>query len=135
MTDIRTITTEDVLDIRHKVMWPNMPKDYVKIIDDNLAKHFGVFVNTKLVSIVSLFIKNEEVQFRKFATLEEHQGKGYGSRLLNHIIDYSQKKRCKKIWCNARVNKTNLYHKFGLKETNQTYVKGGIEFVIMEKEL
>nr|WP_248724927.1 GNAT family N-acetyltransferase [Seonamhaeicola sp. ML3] len=133
--EIKTITTEDVLDIRHKVMWPNMPKDYVKIIDDNLAKHFGVFENNKLVSIVSLFIKNDEVQFRKFATLEEYQDKGYGSRLLNHIIDYSQKKGYKKIWCNARVNKTNLYHKFGLKETNQTYVKGGIEFVIMEKEL
>lgn len=96
MTEIKTITTEDVLDIRHKVMWPNMPKDYVKIVDDHVAKHLGVFVNNKLVSIVSLFIKNEEVQFRKFATLEEHQGKGYGSRLLNHIVDYSQKKGCKK---------------------------------------
>lgn len=129
---IKQITTAEVLPIRHKVMWPDKPKAYVKLPNDEIARHFGLFVNEELTSIISLFTEDNEVQFRKFATLFEFQGKGYGTILLNKIISLLQNEGKSKLWCNARVEKVKFYEQFHLKATNNKFMKGGIEYVIME---
>ncbi|WP_422358604.1 GNAT family N-acetyltransferase [Reichenbachiella sp.] len=129
------ITPEETLPIRHQVMWPNQPLDYVILPNDNQAKHYGLFIDNRLISVISLFIENREAQFRKFATLNEHQGKGYGSMLLKHIMQIAIQQNLSKIWCNARVDKSGYYKKFGLKLTNETFNKGGIDYVIMEKTI
>jgi GNAT superfamily N-acetyltransferase len=72
-------------------MWPNKPIKYVELPDDKKERHFGLFVHVEITSIISLFIKNNEIQFRKFATLIEYQGLGYGTILLNSIIDLTKK--------------------------------------------
>lgn len=132
-TEIKQINSTETFSIRHKVMWPNMPIEYVKIPNDEKAKHFGLFVNGELTSIISLFEENNEVQFRKFATLVKFQGLGYGSILLKRIIDLVKKEGVSKLWCNARVEKSKFYERFDLKTTDKKFVKGGIEYVIMEK--
>ena len=43
--EIKPITTSETLPIRHKVMWPDKPFDYVKLPKDEMARHFGLFVN------------------------------------------------------------------------------------------
>ena len=86
-----------------------------------------------MVSIVSLFIENGQAQFRKLATEETEQGRGYGGQLLNHIIQEALLKKTERIWCNARVTKTAFYEKFGLQKTKETYSKGGVDFVILER--
>lgn len=135
MLEIKIINTASTLDIRHKVMWPNKPKAYVELPNDQTAIHFGLFQKNMLVSVISLFEKDKALQFRKFATLQEYQGYGYGSKLLQHTIEYAISKGFKKLWCNARLDKTTLYHKFDLKETNQTFKRGSITYVIMERFL
>jgi len=132
-TKIIEITAEQTIPIRHKVMWPNQPLEFVKLPEDDKGLHYGLYVDDQLTSIISLFINGKEAQFRKFATLESHQGKGYGSILLNEIMQIAATESLTKIWCNARQSKTNYYTKFGMKVTNKTYVKGGIDFVIMER--
>ena len=131
--EIKPITTSETLPIRHKVMWPDKPFDYVKLPKDEMARHFGLFVNGELTSIISLFVEGEEAQFRKFATLIAYQGLGYGTILLKSIVDLVENDGFKKLWCNARVEKSTFYERFGFKPTDKTYMKGGIEFVIMEK--
>jgi len=131
--EIKQITSSETLPIRHKVMWPNKPIEYVKLPNDENARHFGLFVNGEITSIISLFEDNNEVQFRKFATLEKFQGLGYGSILLKKIIDLIKKEGVRKLWCNARVEKSKFYERFNLKTTDKKFVKGGIEYVIMEK--
>lgn len=133
--EIKQITTAQALPIRHKVMWPNKPIAYVELPNDEKAKHFGLFVNGEITSIISLFEENNEVQFRKFATLVEFQGLGYGTILLKGIIDLIQKNGVKKVWCNARVEKLNFYKRFNLQPTAEKFERGGIEYVIMEKTL
>ncbi len=133
ISEIKQITPSETLVIRHKVMWPNKPIEYVELPDDINGRHFGLFVNGELTSIISLFVENNEVQFRKFATLIEFQGLGYGTILLKNIIDLLKREGIKKLWCNARVEKSKFYEKFSLKPTNKNFMKDGIEFVIMEK--
>ncbi|MEK5440954.1 GNAT family N-acetyltransferase [Fredinandcohnia sp. FSL W7-1320] len=133
MATITRINKEQAWEVRHKVMWPDKNFDYIKLEDDDLGIHFGLFEDKMLKSVVSLFIKNEEAQFRKFATLQKEQGKGYGSTLLDYVLKEAKNHELKRIWCNARKNKMDFYKKFGLQETNVSFVKGGKSYVIMEK--
>lgn len=130
--EIKTIQASETWQIRHEVMWPDQPFEFVQLEEDNSGFHFGVFEDDKLVSIVSCFIEGKEMQFRKLATLEEYQGKGIASRLLEHIFQFAKEKKLHKIWCNARSNKKTFYEKFGMKDTFKTFRKAGQEFVIME---
>ncbi|MCR1026056.1 GNAT family N-acetyltransferase [Cellulophaga baltica] len=135
MIEIKEITAEETYPLRHEVMYPNHPFEYIKLPKDQEGKHFAVVNNAKNVTVVSLFFENDNAQFRKLATLESEQGKGYASKLLDFIIAYAKTKKAKKLWCNARVNKTNYYKKFGLKETHKTYTEAGIDFIILEMDL
>lgn len=130
---IKEIKASDTWPLRHNVMYPDYPADYVKLENDDKGMHFGGFIEEELVTVVSLFINGKDAQFRKLATLDKYQGKGFATQILNNIIAFSKKQKCTKIWCNARANKTNFYHKFGIKETTQTYTKSGINFIIMER--
>lgn len=134
---IQPITPEQTWDIRHQVLWPDQPLDYVKIANDDEGLHFGYFVDGKLVSIISGFLNpiTRDAQFRKFATLHNYQGKGYGSQLLSHLMDELTSRGATRIWCNARVNTTTLYERFGMHKTNQTYTKLGFDYVVMEKRI
>ncbi|OJJ20601.1 GNAT family N-acetyltransferase [marine bacterium AO1-C] len=116
-------------------MWPAKPIEYVKLPNDDVGEHFGLFLGDRLISIVSLFIKNGEAQFRKFATLEEFQDLGYGTLLLKKVMAIAQTYGVRSIWCNARVEKAGFYKKFGLSTTDKRFHKGGVEYVIMEKRL
>ncbi len=132
--EIREIQAADTYEIRHEVMWPDKPFDFVKMDEDTEGVHLGLFEGDLLISIVSLFFKNKEMQFRKFATLIDYQGHGYGTILLNYAFQLSENQKITRIWCNARSNKSAFYKKMGMTETDARYSKGGMDFVIMEKQ-
>ena len=121
--------------LRYEVMYPEKDIEYVKLEDDEKGIHLGFYAEDKLVSVISLFIEKDSIQFRKFATLAEEQGKGYGTILLNEVIDYAERNNVKKIWCNSRIEKTDFYEKFGFKKTNKKYEQDGRRFIIVEKIL
>lgn len=126
------INAEQTLEIRQKVMWPNKSIDYVRVEGDEQGQHFALLIGGKIVSIVSLFIDKEEAQFRKFATLVEFQGKGYGTVLLNKVFDVARQNKIQRIWCNARVDKCSFYERFGMRKTSEEFTKGGVDYLIME---
>ena len=129
------ITAADTWPIRKQVMWPDRPIDYVKLEQDEKGQHYALTVGEHVVSIVSLFYEDNKAQFRKFATLTSEQGKGYGSRLLQYVLAEAAQQPIDAIWCNARLDKSGYYERFGLKKTDRTFTKGGISYVIMDKKL
>ncbi len=130
---ISEISASETWPIRHQVMWPGQPFAFIQLPKDDQGLHYGVWVEKELVSVVSLFINKKEGQFRKFATLVNHQGKGYGSQLLHYIISIAKNNDLSKIWCNARIAKTEYYEKFGLQKTDKRFSKKGLDYVVMEK--
>jgi len=130
---ILEIKPEETWVLRHEVMWPDQTIDYVKLEEDSNGQHFGLKVDGKILSVISVFVEGGHAQFRKFATDTAEQGKGYGSTLLSHIIQLLEEQGVLSIWCNSRVEKSSFYRKFGLRETTKTFTKGGIDYVIMEK--
>ena len=133
LLEIKEIPYQDTWDLRHRLMWPNEPFSFVQLPEDPGGIHYGLFVENILTAIVSVFIKGKEAQFRKFATLSSEQGKGYGTSLINYMMVQLAAKGVERVWCNARVNKTDYYQRFGMIKTTTTYSKRGIDFVILEK--
>lgn len=129
---IKEIQASETWQIRHEVMWPDQPFEFVQLKEDDLGMHFGAFNHEKLVSIVSCFFSDEEMQFRKLATLDDFQGQGIASELLKYILKLAKEKEVKKVWCNARANKKSFYEKFGMTDAHKTFIKAEQEFTIME---
>ena len=114
-------------------MWPDQPLKFIVLENDSEGIHFGLFEEFELVGVISLFIEGNSAQFRKFAVIKEKQGKGYGTLLLDHLINFVKKqKKLKRIWCNARSDKTSFYERFGMEETPNTFVKASIHYTIMD---
>ena len=87
--DIRSILWDEALPIRHEVLWPNKPLQFCKVDGDETAKHYGAYLNDKLVSVASIYMDGRVARLRKFATLAVFQGRGIGSKLINHILNVS----------------------------------------------
>lgn len=132
---IEQINYSEVWSLRHRVMYPTLSLDAVKLEADPEGMHFGLFTNGKLTSVVSLFKHGNIYQFRKFATELDAQGKGYGSTLLAYLIKFVTESKGRKLWCNARISASRFYSKFGFKETGQISVSNNIDFVVMELKL
>lgn len=130
---IQEVPYKDVLVIRQEVMYPGKDLDFVTLDEDDLGLHIGFYEDDLAVSIVSLFLHGRELQFRKFATLVNLQGKGYGSKLMKWVLDYAKDMKFERVWCNARVDKLGFYEKFGFTETAEKFSKNGHDYVIIEK--
>jgi GNAT superfamily N-acetyltransferase len=131
--NIREISAADTWDTRHEVMWPDKPFDYVQLAEDEQGRHFGVYEGDRIVSVISLFIDGDQAQFRKFATQTDVQGKGYGTALLNYLVDEAGASAIRRLWCNARTSKAAFYEKAGFRKTDKAFKKDGMDYVVMER--
>lgn len=132
---IEQIPPAATLRLRQAELYPDLPFEELILPEDAEGIHFGLFHQNQLISVVSCFLKAEEMQFRKFATQQKFQHQGFGSALLKYIFEFAEAENKKKIWCNARSTATEFYKKFGMVETEQKFSKAGIDYIIMEKEL
>ena len=133
--NIVQLSTEEVLPIRHTVLWPEKPLDFCKVKGDEEALHFGVLHNDNLVCVASIYINKNSARLRKFATLVPFQGQGLGSSLLKHIFDILKKQEVTHFWCDARVESAGFYAKLGLKTKGAQFYKSELPYIIMEKSL
>lgn len=129
---IEQIPAELTWPVRHVVMYPDAPVASVKLDNDTEGVHFGLYAADQLCSVISLFQEGDVQQFRKFATLVSVQGKGYGTLLIKHLIDYSKTTGTGKLWCNARISACNFYGKFGFIPSGPAFTNGQINYVIMK---
>lgn len=135
--------SEEVLELRQQVMWPDRPLSYSAVEgDETEAQHFGIharitthslFWGTKtvetLVSVVSVWLSADgsEAQFRKFCTSTEMQRKGLGVELLTYALASLRKRSppIRRVWCNARVEQVGFYGKhFGEKQACSALLPG-----------
>jgi GNAT superfamily N-acetyltransferase len=135
MSHIEQISHELTWRIRRDILYPDQPLDKIMLPEDENGMHLGLFEDNKLISIVSLFKSENSLQFRKFATLEAYQRKGFGTELLNYLLEIAEAENFERVWCNARKNASGFYSKFGFTETEHSFQKDGYDFVIMEKIL
>jgi len=129
------LSAEEVLPIRHTVLWPEKTLDFCKVEGDDKALHFGVLHNNTLVCVASIYIKSNSARLRKFATLVPFQGQGLGSLLLEHIFDILKDQKVTHFWCDARVESAGFYSKLGMIAKGEQFYKSELPYIIMEKSL
>jgi len=122
---IKNIHWQDTLPVRHKVLWPDKDIRFCQIDGDEDAKHYAVYIDNKPVSVASLFIEQDSIQLRKFATLQAYQGKGIGTHLLQHTIKESKSMGARRFWCDARKNSKDFYSRFGMHIEGEAFIKYG----------
>lgn len=133
--EIRPVAAADTYALRQQVLWPDRPLSYVQLPDDADGRHYGAFVGAELVSVVSLFGRGAEAQFRKFATHPGWQGRGIGSALLRHLLDEAARHGARRLWCDARQEKAGFYRRFGFEVEGVPFYKGPIPYVRMARGL
>jgi len=133
--EIKKVSVEDILPIRHKVLWPDKPFEFVKVEGDEEGIHFGLYENSILVTIISLFAEGKSLRFRKFATLTEYQNRGLGKLMILKVIDYAQENNFERLWCDARTDALNFYERVGFKKFSEPFFKENIEYYKIEKIL
>ncbi len=133
--EIRLIPAEATYALRHRVLWPDKPLDYVKVENDAAGQHFGIFRQAELLAVISLFVEGAEARFRKFATLPDWQGKGLGSALLRHVWAEARRQGARRIWCDARQDSAGFYARFGMQPEGETFCKGPVAYVRMAAAL
>lgn len=122
----------ELLSLRHEVMYPNDSVELAKVENDAEGIHLGVYEKEKLVSVVSIFLKDRKLQFRKLATKNEHRGKGYASELIKYVIDFYNQFEFNSLWANSRVDSFSFYERLGFTKTDKTFSKNGHDYVVIE---
>lgn len=112
-----------------------MHPDFVVLPNDAQGLHYGLFEEGKLVSVISLFIDGGQAQFRKFATDTAVQGRGYGTLLLQWMIEQAQRMGIKELWCDARVSAIGFYERFGMQIDSAIFQKNDKDYVRMRLNL
>jgi predicted GNAT family N-acyltransferase len=133
--EIKEVKACETWKIRQQVMWADKPIAYVKLENDESGLHYGIVKNDELISVISLFQTGETAQFRKFATLEQHQRQGYGKALLAFLVEASQRKNIKTLWCNARVSALPFYEQFGFEPVSEAWYTDEIAYIKMSEAL
>jgi len=132
---IERISPQETLNVRHLVLWPDKPVEFCQLENDSDGIHYGGFVDGKLISVASIFIEGDRARLRKFATLSEYQNKGYGTLMLNKIIEDLIYIDIKWFWCDARVNAEGFYNRFKMSRAGEVFLKSDIEYVVMERDI
>lgn len=134
---VEALTIEEVLPVRHKVLWPHMPINFCRVDDDDKGEHFGVKMDGNIVvCVASLFTNSSgEIRLRKFATLPEYQGQGIGSSVLQHLVNYSKEKGATLFWFDARESAIQFYGKFGFSVEGERFYKSNLPYFRMSQSL
>ncbi|MDO6525254.1 GNAT family N-acetyltransferase [Motilimonas sp. 1_MG-2023] len=133
--EIIVLNWQQTLAIRQAVLWPNQPQSFSQVSGDEDAKHYGVVIDGKLVSVASIFVDQHEARLRKFATLQEFQGRGIGSYLIEHILHQLIEQGYKLFWCDARESALGFYQRFGMAISGERFYKADQAYFKMAKQL
>ncbi len=98
---------------------------------DEDALHFGVLEGDQLHCVASLYINGQSARLRKFATIQQAQGKGLGSFMLNFLIEHLRKSEVKRFWFDARESALDFYRRFGFSVEDTRFYKNDVAYFRM----
>jgi GNAT superfamily N-acetyltransferase len=132
--NICRVSVNVIIDLRHRMLRVGLPREAAQFPGDEESStwHLGLFCSSqpeekaRLVSCASWMLnsyKDESAwQLRGMCTDEQHQGRGFGGRLLacaEAAIVGSSNVRL--FWCNARVPAVPFYERHGWKVDSEEF--------------
>jgi GNAT superfamily N-acetyltransferase len=121
----RAASIEEILPVRQAGLRPGEPLDMVRVDNDSEGSHWAMASADAVISVASLFMRDDAVRLRKFATLPAWQGKGVGTQLLAALIEEARRRGGTVFWCNARVDALAIYARAGLAPVGERSMRDG----------
>lgn len=120
-------TTEDVLALRARVLRPSLPLEASIYPEEARAVHFAIY-DPGLLSVVTahpedlaeLGVKGQW-RIRGMATELGQNSKGYGTQVLQALLDWGRSESIPLFWCNAREAAIPFYEKFGFETFSELF--------------
>lgn len=126
--EIKPISWQQTIPLRHKVLWPNKPAEFCYVDGDASALHYGVFIDQKLVCVASIYIDSHKARLRKFATDPSYQNQGIGTAMLKYIIASLTQANLKVFWCDARESALGFYQRYGMNKYSERFYKSDVPY-------
>ena len=104
------------------------------------TKVFGLLISNLLIGICVFQVVIDEAQINYFVVHQKFRNRGFGSHLMNFLIEECEKLNLKKLLLEvSRSNKTadRLYNRFDFSTVGirKNYYKDGSDAVLKEKKL
>ncbi|WMC12199.1 GNAT family N-acetyltransferase [Oceanimonas pelagia] len=132
---VEVLTVEEVLPLRHTVLWPNEPMAFSRVPEDDAGAHVGVRQHGEVICVASVFWDGDNARLRKFATSAECQGQGVGSAVLEFLIEHLRARGVRVFWFDARASALDFYQRFGFAVEGERFYKHGVAYYRMSRVL
>jgi GNAT superfamily N-acetyltransferase len=121
--EIRPITAEETIPLRHAILRAGLPRETAIFPGDEAvsSRHFGAFAEGQFMGVATIhFVPlldqpdfDSAYQLRGMATTEDMRGQGAGRALVEACVEAARRAGAQWIWCNARTPAVGFYAKYG----------------------
>ena len=127
--DFNQNSIDDLLPLDQRIFdayWRNSKAGFIETIEScNRNYLFKKYFDEELIGYAILGSTRNFSFLQRFGISKDYQNSGYGSSLLNDVVNFAKSKKFVNIRLNTQPNNTaaqNLYLKKGFKLTNTNYV-------------
>ena len=121
-------------DILRKPLGLNFTEEELETEKDNLL--MAAYEDDHLLGCCMLVEEDPQtVRLRQMAVINDLQGKGIGSALMNFAENLARDRGYKRITMHARKNALGFYEKMGYKQVGEEFEEITISHYVMEKQL
>ena len=117
--------------LRNKVLLrPIGIPDYGWEMNDKISWHFVALKDHSVIGCVILCPLNKErskAQLMQMAVDIEHQGKGIGKMLVEHLLKFASQNGIKEVIIHSRSDVTSFYKQFGFNISGEEFEEVGIK--------
>ena len=143
MISIKAINDKDIdlcyeLDLNTISLWSK--KQWAEELKKEGIKVFGLLISNLVIGICVFHVVLDEAQINFFAVNRKYRNKGFGSYLMEYIINYCEKLNINKLF--LEVSNTNLtaekfysHFDFYTVGIRRNYYKDGSDALLKEKIL
>ena len=98
--------------------------------------HFGLFDEDELVAcVIAVLLSPTEAKIRQMAVSPEHQGKGWGRRVIEGMEQQLIAEGVTHFAMHARMSAVGFYEKLGYSGIGEEFTEVGLPHVRMEKTI
>jgi GNAT superfamily N-acetyltransferase len=132
--EVRPVAAADTRPLRLQVLRPDQPPESAVYPgdDDPSTRHFGGFVDGRLVGIASLYAEPRPHgpahgwRLRGMATEPSARRRGVGDALLTACVDHVVAQGGGELWANARLGAVDFYTRAGFDVVSDRFEIAGI---------
>lgn len=113
------------LNLRHELFFEELglPKSVVPDDLEDTSVHFAMSNDGELIGYARLSeVSANDYRISQVVVSPKHQGRGYSTTLLQHIMAFGESAGAKMLRLNSQVHVIGLYEKLGFQTIGEEYI-------------